>query len=113
MGLEFSHCDACWSYSSFNTFRQRLASEAGIRLWRMQGYRGNADWDSIYDPIVILLNHVDCQGTIPYRSFGTLARRLNELTAPWPNDDIDKTNCLELIRGLERAAQARQDFEFL
>ena len=113
MGLDFSDCNASWSYSSFDTFRRRLASEAGIRLETMQGYGGKKSWDSMIDPIVILLNHVDCQGTIPRRSCGALASRLKQLTAAWPHDDLDKMNCLELVRGLEQAAALRQDFGFL
>lgn len=39
MGLNFSHCEAQWSYSGFHCFRKRLAKEVGIDLDEMQGFR--------------------------------------------------------------------------
>jgi hypothetical protein len=38
MGLDFSHCDAHWSYSGFNEFRVKLAEAAGIVLGDMEGF---------------------------------------------------------------------------
>src|SRR5229473_7322696 len=40
MGLGFSHCDSYWSYSGFHRFRRRLASEIGVALDAMDGFRG-------------------------------------------------------------------------
>ena len=58
MGLDFSHCDAMWSYSGFNDFRDRLEEELVMHPW--QG--------AVADPILILMNHSNCEGA--YRALG-------------------------------------------
>lgn len=40
MGLDFTHCEARWSYSSFNNFRRKLAACIGMNLDDMQGFGG-------------------------------------------------------------------------
>ena len=40
MGLDFSHCEAHWSYSGFMNFRTKLATQAGIALSCMSGFAG-------------------------------------------------------------------------
>ncbi|MCM3147573.1 hypothetical protein NSQ36_08885 [Bacillus sp. FSL W8-1143] len=32
MGLDFTHCEAHWSYSDFHDFRKRLAAGIGMNL---------------------------------------------------------------------------------
>lgn len=38
MGLDFSHCNAQWSYSGFNTFRRMVAKSCGFCLDDMEGF---------------------------------------------------------------------------
>jgi hypothetical protein len=38
MGIDFSHCDAHWAYSGFNTFRRMLAESCGFCLDDMEGF---------------------------------------------------------------------------
>ena len=93
MGIDFSHCDARWSYSGFNRFRTILASCVGIDLDSMEGFE--RDWDNPHaprtesikweeiaqgeDPICILLNHSDCDGDIQPEYCERVAKRLQDL----------------------------------
>lgn len=113
MGLEFSHCSASWTYSSFNDFRRRLAAAARLRWPSTRRGFGATPWTESFDPIVILLNHSDCEGHIPHNSCLALAYRLEELMSSWPGDDFDRMNGMELVIGLRRAARVRQPFSFL
>lgn len=38
MGIDFSHCEAHWSYSGFGHFRKMVAETAGIKLSDMYGF---------------------------------------------------------------------------
>ncbi len=40
MGLDFTHCEAHWSYSDFHDFRKRLAASIGMNLDDMEGFGG-------------------------------------------------------------------------
>ncbi|CAM5353616.1 hypothetical protein [Bacillus safensis FO-36b] [Bacillus safensis subsp. safensis] len=40
MGLDFTHCEAHWSYSDFHGFRKRLAACIGMNLDDMEGFGG-------------------------------------------------------------------------
>lgn len=40
MGLDFTHCEAHWSYSGFMVFRRKLAKAIGVDLNRMEGFVG-------------------------------------------------------------------------
>lgn len=98
----------CWSYSGFNEFRERLASEIGIVLSEMAGFNGvdkkiiseegfeayleavrldsllpKKSWEEINDPIVPLLNHSDCEGILKPDICEALANRLEEITENW------------------------------
>lgn len=53
MGLDFSHCDAHWSYSGFNRFRVRLAAEAGIALNCTEGFAYSYIRQTTYEEVNI------------------------------------------------------------
>lgn len=102
--------DSCgsWSYSGFNSFRKKIAEQAGIKLGDMVGFH-NVDrefleengytayiaaieaenqlpkisWETINDPIKHLLNHSDCDGDLHPSICGELADRLEEITMNW------------------------------
>lgn len=117
MGIQFSHCDASWSYGGFDRFRHHLAEQIGIDLDKMQGFNhrriGVIPWDQVNDPIVPLLNHSDCDGTLSAKDCRTVAPRLRQLVNDWPVDDYDRVMALSLAEGMERAAKARQKLRFL
>lgn len=119
MGLDFSHCDAHWSYSGFNSFRRRLAKEIGVDLDSMRGFGGlrggeygTVPWDTVDDPIRPLLNHSDCDGGMPPADCRAVAARLRELVASWPEGDYDRVNALSLAGGMEAAYFAGEPLEF-
>src|SRR5580658_3757338 len=112
MGLEFSHCSASWSYSSFNDFRHRLAAAARIRWPSTRRGFGVKPWCQSFDPLVILLNHSDCNGYIPHNACLALAHRLEEIMSSWAPDDFDRMNGMALVKGLRQAAISRQPLIF-
>lgn len=120
MGLDFSHREAHWSYGGFMSFRIRLASEIGIDLLQMDGFKqdGNGgyikglSWKNIKDPVKLLLNHSDCDGELTTEQCRLIAPRLRELVKGWP-DDYDKMMALELSLGMEEAALKGEPLVFL
>ncbi len=161
MGLDLSvggkSCGR-WSYSGFGEFRKKVASQVGIDLFKMEGYH-NVDknilnekgwdaydkaikefdyanqipWENIDDPIVPLLNHSDCDGTLEPEVCGPLADRLEEIIKDWPDtitfatdeahrkfgypeimtiDNYDKVNAEKLIEGMRYAVEINQPVEF-
>ena len=113
MGLGFSHSDAHWSYSGFNRFRSRLATEIGINLSKMRGFGdGYKSWDNIKDPIVPLLNHSDCDGKLGLREMKKIAPRLRELVELWGEDDWDRKQALILARDMEQCVERKIQLEF-
>lgn len=80
MGLDTSH--DCWhgSYGSFNSFRYDLAKLANIDLSNMIGFGGLTEFPTKdVEPLVILLNHSDCDGIIELEDTKPLATRLLHL----------------------------------
>lgn len=112
MGLNFRHSNVCWGYSGFNLFRERLASEIGIDLRKMEGFGGGGSWVNIIDPIVPFLNHSDCEGELTPSECLSVAPRLRQLIANWPNDDRDKSRASELADDMERFAKDGQPLVF-
>lgn len=116
MGVYFSHCNASWSCSSFNSFRSRLADLVKLNLNKMQGYGGARPWEEIQeDPIHLLLNHSDCDGGLYPEDCRKIAPRLRELLVKMNSqgEDYDFSNGMELVRGMERAAECNEYFCFI
>jgi hypothetical protein len=106
MGLDVSH--DCWSgpYSSFNRFREALAEAAGLPPLRtMVGFAPDAtvSWADFQDPIVPLIDHSDCDGTIEREFQISVANRLDELTPHLP--ELWRDSARAFANGL-RAAHA-------
>lgn len=115
MGLDFSHCDAGWSYSGFNRFRERIAQHLGFDLNEMDGYNGHRSWDEINDDIKPLLNHSDCDGDLSSEECARVYPRLREIIKEWekiPGHDYDELQAEELAKGMERAAKRKQKLTF-
>lgn len=122
MGLDFSHCDAHWSYSGFGRFRVRLAETIGMDLLKMEGFdreHKGLSWKGVKDPIGRLLNHSDCDGDLSPAECRKIAPRLRELIglmeAGCVSDvfDYDKQNALELVKGMELAVKKGEPLEFI
>ena len=117
MGIDFSHCDAHWSYSVFHRFRVKLAKEIGINLDSMKGFDfadpdKGMPWTKIKDPIVFLLDHSDCDGELTADECHCVAPRLRELVADWPDDDYDRQQALLLADGMDKAVQSGENLIF-
>jgi hypothetical protein len=90
-------------------------------------------WDTVDDPIKILLNHSDCEGQIPADQCEVLADRLEEIIKDWPErlrlktdpfwqdrgypaemnlNDHDTTHARGLVAGLREAAKIGKPLEF-
>lgn len=88
MGLTTSH--GCWdgAYSTFGQFRTILAAYAGIDLNKMEGFGGSIPFPSREDePLVILLDHSDCDGVIEFKETKILANRMDEILTIAEKDD--------------------------
>lgn len=97
MGLDFNFCDAYWSCSSFNAFRERLSKYI----------------DKCDDPLVMLINHSDCDGELTPEECAKIAPRLRAVVELWKDQDIDKGRALELAKGMEEAVRRNEPLEFL
>ena len=111
MGLDFEGSKACWSYSGFNRFRERLAFSIGIELADLQGYGGKVKPSQVYDDIKWLLFHSDCDGKISARRCGLIAPRLRDITLCW-EACYDKEQAILLAEGMEACARNGRPLEF-
>ena len=115
MGIDFSHCDAHWSYGGFMRFRIKVAAAIGIDLDTMAGFNGTNSWDAIKDPIVLLLDHSDCDGELTPDECAQIAPRLQEIIASWDDDELygyDKDNAQLLIEGMLDCAISGENLRF-
>jgi len=136
MGLGFVNCDAHWSYSGFNRFRERLVAEVGICLPLMEGFYGKVEntklqmgleivdnhlswlpknplkWDNIIDPLVSFLNHSDCEGELTSKECEEVAPRLRIIVANWDDDDVYKMHALLLADGMDKCVKENVPLEF-
>jgi hypothetical protein len=113
MGIDFSHGDAHWSYSSFNNFRRKLAKEINMDLDQMQGFGGDIPFSNYVDNIIPLLDHSDCDGKLTIGQCKKVEPRLRELVSKWVNDDWDKERALELADGMKSAYENHEQFIFM
>ncbi len=111
MGLNFRESNAQWSYSGFNNFRRRLATQIGITLDAMQCFGGTIPWRTVKDPIVPFLNHSDCEGTMTPEAMKKVAPRIKALVKDWP-EDHDKQNGLELAADMLRLSKNGKRLHF-
>lgn len=115
MGLDTTH--GCWSgpYSSFNTFRRAVAKAIGIPDLEAH-WRKTMD-ETYYQPdrpLMLLLNHSDCDGTLRWQDCAAIADDLESIL-----DDLEtkgpfsaRERAARWIRGLRKAAKAKEDVIF-
>jgi len=108
MGLDTSH--NCWhgAYSSFNSFRIKLAKEIGIELYEMEGFTSNGKpWSEVDHGIVPLLFHSDCDGVLTVEECKRVAEGLTQIIDKLP-DPVYPNDVHEKHYGLRgRAIQFR------
>lgn len=122
MGLHFDHGKGHWSYTGFNEFRKRLASQIGIDLDQMHGFRpwrceparpfADIPWSTVSDPIALLLNHSDCDGELAAHDCRTVGPRLRELVGMWEADDYDRVHGLLLAGAMDECAASGESLRF-
>lgn len=78
----------------------------------MKGFSGDVLWETLDpDPILVLLNHSDCDGLIPLENCTSLADRLAELV-PQMSEYWIKELALDFIDSLRLAVKDNSDLEF-
>ncbi len=79
MGVDFSHGEAHFSYSSFAHFRAMLAELIGVDRKQMQGCGGQRPWSEVDDPLAPFLSRTDCDGWLSPTETSLAAARFREL----------------------------------
>lgn len=143
MGLDLSHGDFYYGYSRFNLWRNDVAELAGYALEEITTRGGfparvpSVDWDAFdlgnalgewettpSDPLLVLLAHSDCDGTIHPAQAAPLADRLEELLSKVPAStggynpadrriDSLRSGLERFIESLRAALAAGEDLEFI
>lgn len=104
MGLDFNYSDAHWAYSGFNGFRAKLAKHIGIDWEKLFDTKDFSPLLNCKDPIIPLLNHSDCDGSMTPSVCGKVAKRLREIVKTWDDsiDNVyDKEQALKLAKGMD------------
>lgn len=115
MGLNFSHCDARWSYVGFNSMRRRIAIFYGFAWDELVTKEKQAEFMRIKtwaNPLSKFLCHSDCEGTIDPKTCKILAPILRQLASLWDENDYDRIQLLELADGMAEAGDANEKLKF-
>ena len=111
MGLVTTHGAFEGSYSSFNQWRRAVAAAAGIDLSSLRGYGGREDWPEEKDePLVAILSHSDCDGSLLWKSLIRLAARLESLIPEMPPEHAETTAAF--AKGCRLAFSQWEDIDF-
>jgi hypothetical protein len=106
-----------WSYSGFMTFRERLARDAEL-IGRDDSlddfYCGAEMYPSQFtEPLVLLIDHADCEGDLSPDQCKRLAPRLKALIAEWNEpDDYDRMMGERLVAAMDECARDGRVLEF-
>jgi hypothetical protein len=126
MGLDTSHDAWHGAYSAFARFRAGLARAAGmpggpLRDWfeRDAAPYLPISWDVLGpDPLIVLLDHSDCDGEIAAADCGPLADRIEELIPLLPGADDPghigswAKKARQFVAGLRLAASRGEALDF-
>ena len=120
MGLDTTHGCYHGSYGSFNTWRRKVCEVSGLgQLDHKVGFGGQEEWPDVEnDPLVILLSHSDCEGSIPWESCLELAECLKELMPAMRRADnrenitFYEQRTSDFIGGLHLAYSQQENVEF-
>lgn len=118
MGLDFSHCDAHWSYSGFSIFRRRICWHIGIIGSLLEDmYEDGSYKFLINDDIYPLIDHSDCDGELTIQEMKQIIPRLQNIIDEWRKDadwavEYDIINSEYLINGMHNAIKAGESIQF-
>ena len=114
MTIGFSHCQGYFTNNGFHEARMLLAASIGLELNSMQGFGGTVSWPSAKtQPLVHLLNHADCEGSLSPAQCTAVAQALRAAVEPWPQEQSYRGLFLEMACGMERCAKNNEPFLFL
>lgn len=120
MGLDFSHCDAHWSYSGFNRFRNKLVEALGYTTSLDDMYENGSYADKLkHERIFPLIDHSDCEGYLNVKEMKRIRYQLRYILEMWETTkdsnvyqyDIRQGNAL--LEGIEDAIEADESLEFM
>lgn len=112
VGIDFSHGNASWSYSGFNSFRNKLVKELDIGI-TFNNMCDNMNMSPVKGQgIYPLLNHSDCDGELTPDEMSVILPQLREIVSKWPDDDFDKQQGKALIKGMEDAMSEKTNLHF-
>lgn len=119
MGLDFSHCEAHWSYSGFNVFRRMLAQSIGIIDSIEKDIYG---YDELYkelkdDDIYPLIDHSDNEGSLTVEEMKQVLPRLQMITDKWTLEEgylyqFNLEQARNLIDGMSDAIENDELLDF-
>lgn len=114
MGIDFSHCDASWSYSGFGNFRRRLWNGCGFtgdlyELYEDQLFKDQIRKDHALYPF---FDHSDCGGELSPEEMYKIVPVIRTIITVWDDDDYDKIKGLELLKGMCDAINSNENLEF-
>ena len=120
MGVSFNVGESSWSYGGFDIFRHRLAKTIGFPLDQMEGFGGTIPWDQNHpDPITLLLQQPDNDGTLLPIECQKIAPRLREIVDSWSGDsenqeryEYDKKHGLLLADAMDTCVHKQISLEF-
>jgi hypothetical protein len=117
MGIDFTFCNAHWSYSGFHIFRTRVAEAIGIEnLDKMENFEewdGKSNlWSSVDSPLVHLLNHSDCDGELSVEQCRVIIPALVAVMRSWQEDDRDRIEGERLVEGMQSAVDNNEPLTF-
>jgi hypothetical protein len=116
MGLDTTHGCFNGPYSAFMRFRIHVAEAAGYGVdYYYKPYLTEGD-----DPILILLNHSDCDGIIEAKDCAPLADAMEALLPKLETNNVAgvrgmtmKATAETFIEGLRLAARLKENVEFM
>lgn len=114
MGLDTTHNCFHGSYSSFDRWREDLHNMVcPERYMPLDRAWGDGYYDDQTIPINVLMDHSDCEGSIPSAMCGPLADTLEDLLRSHGAPSVWFTAItLRFIEGLRLAASLGEDVEF-
>lgn len=112
MGVYFSHGDARWSYTGFNSMRCKLGEFLGIEIKKVSEITNYPDYATLGKESAFykFFDKSDCDGVIKPDIAIVLALWLKNFACTLNYLDYDRRAVFSLAQGMELAGFLNQDF---